>query len=58
MQKLSLIVAAALVVAAGFLATSVQAKEKPCRAHKAQAECTADKACIWNAEKSKCNQAK
>lgn len=53
MQKVSLMLAAALVVAAGFLATGVQAKEKPCKVHKTQAECTADNACAWSA-KNKC----
>lgn len=56
MRKVSLLAAAALIVAAGAFATAAQAKENACKAHKTQAECTADKACSWNAPKNTCKK--
>jgi len=58
MRKVSLLTAAALIVAAGSFVTTAQAKDKPnaCKAHKTQAECTADKACSWNAPKNACKK--
>jgi len=58
MHKIGLLVAAALIAAAGSFATTAQAKENPCKAHKAQADCTGDKACTWDAAKNSCKKAK
>ena len=51
------IFATALVVAVGFVATSAQAVDKPCK-RKTQAECVLDKVCTWNTTKNKCLQPK
>ncbi len=55
MRTASLALAAAIMVA-GFFASSAWAADNPCKAHKAQADCTADKVCSWDAAKSKCKK--
>jgi hypothetical protein len=51
MHKISLLAATALFVAASSFATAARAADNTCKEHKAQAACTADKACVWDASK-------
>jgi len=53
MQKLGLVIAAASFL---FVANAL-AKENPCKVHTTQADCAADKACAWSANKNHCKPA-
>jgi len=58
MRKLGLIVAAAMLVGAGYLATGVQADAKQaCKAQKSEAACTGTQGCSWDGAKNKCQKA-
>jgi hypothetical protein len=63
MRRLSLVLATATIVAAGLFTWSAQAADQDgatnpttdCgQAHKNPTDCSADKACIWNAQKKTC----
>lgn len=59
MRKVIIIVAATLFVSATMLTGAAHAtKNDPCKAHKNQASCSADKVCIWKAKKNKCGHVK
>jgi hypothetical protein len=58
MRKVSLIAAAALLVAAGYLASGVQADAaQACKAQKSMDACKAIQGCAWDAAKNHCQKA-